>query len=81
MLAVGVGHVPGADIGVVEFQVCALVELEAEQAGGGVEGGRDHRFQFEVLADFGFVQVKLLAAHLFGVVAPVPGGDFEVAAF
>ena len=78
MSALGVGDVPGADIGVVEFEVCALVELEPEKPVCRIEACCDHGLEFEVLANFALVKVIAGGAFFFRVVAPVPSGDLEL---
>ncbi len=81
MLARGVGRLPDADVGMPHRNVVPLGEGEAEQAGGAVEGGGDHAVEGEVGLDGGVVEIGAAAAQLFGVVAPVPRRQREIAAF
>ncbi len=60
--------------------VLALLESDAEQARGAVEGGGDHVVEREVRLDRGVVEIGALEAELFGVEAPVPGRELEIAA-
>jgi hypothetical protein len=55
-------------------------EGHAEQAGGDIESRRDHVVQRQVGLDRGIVEIGAALAQLLGVVAPVPGGELEVAA-
>ena len=56
-------------------------KVETEQAMRGVERRVDHLLELEVGHDLGLVEIVALLAQLLGVVAPVPGGEFEIAAF
>ena len=64
----------------IEFQVEALGEAEAEEAGGRIERGLDQPVELQIGLDFALVEVELGLAPLFGEIAPVPGRDFEIAA-
>ena len=59
----------------------ALVEGQAEQPAGGVERRLDHLLELQVRLDLRLVEIELRLAAPLGVVAPVPGGELEVAAF
>ena len=60
--------------------VLALLEGDAEQARGAVEGGGDHVVERQIGLDRGIVEIGALEAELFGVEAPVPGRELEIAA-
>ena len=72
---------PDAHVGMVDGNVLALVKVEAEQAMRGVERRLNHLLELEVGHDLGFIEIVTLLAQFFGIVAPVPGGQFEIAAF
>ena len=60
--------------------VLALGEAEAEQAGGAVEGGIDHVVERQIGLDRGIVEIGAALPQLFGVIAPVPRRQREIAA-
>ena len=64
-----------ADVGVVDDDVVARDERNAEQARRAVEGRLDHSLEREVGLDRGLVEVEAHLAHFLGVEAPVPGLD------
>ncbi len=78
--AVPVRHVPGADVRMVERHVVALGEGEAEQVLRRMEGRRDDVVEREIRLDLAFVEIELGLAAFFGVIAPVPGRELEIAA-
>ena len=59
--------------------VLALGEGHAEQPGRHIKGRIDHVIEREIRLDRRIVEVGAALAQLFGVVAPVPGGELEVA--
>ena len=59
----------------VDGQVGALDEADAEQALGAIEGRRHHALEREVRLDLGVVDRELALARTLGPVAPVPGLD------
>ncbi len=79
VLAVGVLHVPGARVLVIERHVGGR-EGQAEQPARGFERSIDDLVELEVGLDLGLVQIELGLAALLGVIAPVPGREREVAA-
>ena len=58
----------------------ALGEADAEQAGGAVESRLDHVVEREIGLDRGVVEIGPALPQLFGVVAPVPWRQREIAA-
>jgi len=60
---------------VVDGDVVAGREAQAEQALGAVEGGQRHAAEFEIGLDLGVVDGVTLAPHLLGPETPVPGLD------
>ncbi len=79
MAALGVLHLEGTGVGVIERHGDGR-EGETEQPARGLEGGLDHLVELEVRLDFGFVQVVARLAQLLGVIAPVPRCQREIAA-
>ena len=75
MPVVGAAHFEHADVGVVRADVRSRDEREAEQAMRGVERRRQHPVEREIGLQLTVVQLVARLAHLFGVVAPVPGLD------
>ena len=59
----------------VDRQVVARHEVQAEQAAGAVEGRLHHRVEPEIGLELGVVDGVLRLPHLLGPVAPVPGLD------
>src|SRR5262249_18399940 len=80
MLAILVAHLPGLDVGMPAGDVAAALERQPEQLVGGVERGLDDMMELEVGLDLALVDIALPLAQLFGVVAPVPGRELEIAA-
>ena len=80
-LAVAVRHLPHAHIGMVDGNVAALPEAEAEKPLRGVERRRDHVVQLEVGLQRRPVDAELGHAALFGVMEPIPGRQGLVVAF
>ena len=78
--AVGVFDFKGEGFGVGQGQVVALLEGDAVEFVGNVECAFAYLFEGEVLADFGFVKAVFFFFEFLAVVAPVPGGELEVAA-
>src|SRR6516165_12139237 len=75
MAAGTVADLPDAYIGMIDRQVAALGESDAEQAPGGIEGSLHHIVEDEVRLYFGLVEVVLGLPDLLGVVAPIPRLD------
>ena len=65
----------------VDGQVAALGEAHAEQLARHVEGRGDDAVELQIGLDLEIVDIEGGLAHLLGVVAPVPRGELEVAAF
>ena len=78
--AVCAGDRPGAGVVMIEFQVEALFEPEAEQTVRRVEGGFNHPVELQIGLDRALVEVELGLAALLGVMSPVPGRNREIAA-
>src|SRR6185312_12410149 len=74
------GDFPDAHLGVIDRYVLAWVEIQVEQAVRRVERSRDHLVELEVWFDFRFVEIVARLAQLFGVIAPVPRRQLEIAA-
>ena len=64
----------------VELQALQLLEGEAEQAAGDVEGGGDDVLELQIGLQLAFVEIELGLAPALGIVAPVPRGEAEIAA-
>ena len=77
-IAVRVADLPEPDVRMIAGNVLQLREAQAEQAVGRLERGLDHPLELEIRLDLRLVDVVALAAHLLGVVAPVPGFDHDV---
>ena len=75
MPAVAVAHFIGAHIGVVDGEIRALGEAEAEQPPRRVERGADHVVEHEIRLHLRLVEVVLGSSYLLGVIAPVPRLD------
>ena len=73
-------HRPGARIGMIELDVEALFETQAEKAVRRMERRLDHPVELQIGLDLALVEIELGLAPLLGVIAPVPGRDFEIAA-
>src|SRR5258707_995645 len=73
-------HLPDPDVRMPDRNILALAEGDAEQAGGAVEGGVDHVVEHEIRLDRGVVEIGAALPQLFGVVAPVPRRQREIAA-
>jgi len=67
-----VANLPDTDIRMIDRQVVALGEGNAEQAPGSVERGLNHIVEDEVRLYFGLVEVVFGLPDLLGVVAPIP---------
>ena len=80
MAVVRAADLPDPHVGMPHRDVVALVEGEAEQPAGGVEGRRDHAVEREIGRDLGLIDVEARLAQLLRVEAPVPGREREVAA-
>ena len=78
--AVASAHGPGANVGIIELEVEAFFETEAEQAARGIEGRLDHAVELQIGLELAFVEVELGLAPLLRQIAPIPGRDFEIAA-
>ena len=79
-LAVGVEDFEDLHVGVVDGNVCALLEGDAVELVGGVEHAvLEHVVQLEVGLDLRLVQIVLRLAHLLGIEVPVPGLKLESA--
>src|SRR5665213_1597001 len=72
-------HLPGARVGVIERYIDSL-EIQPKQAARGLESRLNHFVEQEVGLDLGLVQIEFRLTQLFGVVAPVPRREREVAA-
>ena len=57
------------------------MKLKAEQAARGVEGRVDHAVELQIGLELALVEVELGLAPLLREIAPVPGREFEIAAF
>ena len=79
-LTARVTHLVGLHIRVVDGQLRAMCELQAEQAPCAVEGGLHHAVQAEVGLDLGVVHRVARHAHLLGPDAPVPRLDHGIRA-
>ena len=80
VLAARAGHGPGARVGMIELDVEALDEAEAEQPARDVERRLDHLVELQIGLDLALVEIEQRLAPLLGVIAPVPGRDLEIAA-
>src|SRR6478609_659664 len=80
VLAVAIPDLPDPDVRMPDRDVPALFEGDAEQAGGAVEGGLDHVVEHQIWLDRSVVEIGTALPQLFGVIAPVPWGEREVAA-
>ena len=79
--AVGVGHLPDPDVGVVALQIGPRGEPEAVQQLGGVEDAVDqHPVQLEPRPQGRGVDGVPLGAHLLAVERPVPGRELDAVA-
>ncbi len=65
----------------IEWPGRAFLDGDAEEPVSGVEGGFDHPVQLEIGLDFGLVDIVFRLTDLFGVIAPVPRREREIAAF
>ena len=81
MTAVRVLDLEDAHVGMVDGHAVQLVEAQAEQAARRVEGRLDHLVELQIRLDLRLVEGVLALPQLFGVVAPVPRLEREVAAF
>ena len=66
--------------GSIELEVEALGEGKAEQAARDIKGRFDHLLELQIGLELALVEVELDLAPLLGEIAPIPGGDLEVAA-
>ncbi len=64
----------------INRHVAAFTERQAEQLLRGVERGFDQVAELEIGFELGFVEIIFLLAQLFGVIAPVPRRQAEIAA-
>ena len=71
-------RLPHTHLRVINGEVGALLEGEAEQTPRGIEGGFDHAVQLEIGLDLVLVEVMLSLADLLGIIAPVPRGDGKI---
>ena len=74
-LAISAAHLVDLDVRVVDHDLRAGDEAQAEQAPGAVECRLGDALQREVGLDLGLVECIADLAHLLGVEAPVPGLD------
>ena len=74
-MAVRASDFVGSNVGVVVWGVGDWGEGEAEEPGRGVEGGLLDAVEDEVGFDGSLVDRVVGAADLFGIEAPVPGGE------
>src|SRR5580693_3937737 len=63
-----------------DWHVGSRPERQSEQALCRIKDGLDHAIETEVRLDTGFIQIAAPLAQLFGVVAPVPRRQLEIAA-
>ncbi len=77
---VPIAHRPGACIGMIERDILALLERQAEKLPGGIEGGGDHLLQRQIRLESRLIEIELGLAALLGIIAPVPGLKREIAA-
>ncbi len=68
-------HFEGADIRVIDGKIGTFDKVDAEQPVRGVERGAQHAVEREVRLEHRAIEAELRGAHLFGIVAPVPGLD------
>ncbi len=80
VLAVAIPDFPDPDVGVPGRDILALLEGDAEQAGGAVEGGLDHVVEHKIGLDRGVIEIGADLPELLGVVAPIPGCQRKIAA-
>ena len=80
VLAGAVLDFPDPHVRMPDRNILALGEGQAEQAGGAVEGGIDHVVERQIGLDRGVVEIGPDLPQLFGVVAPVPRRQREIAA-
>src|SRR3954468_13260770 len=80
VLAVAIPDLPDPDVRMPDGNILALREGDAEQARCAVERGCDHIVEREVRLYRGVVEIGAVEAELFGVEAPVPGRELEIAA-
>ena len=71
---------PDPDVGMPDRDILALGKGDAEQPVRAVEGGLDHVVEREIRLDRGIVEIGAALPQLFGVVAPVPWRQREIAA-
>jgi hypothetical protein len=64
----------------IDRHVGTRLEAEAEQLARRIEGSRDHLLELQIRLDRALIEIELRLAPLLGVIAPVPGGGFEIAA-
>ncbi len=75
MCTLRVKHLPRPDIRMVDGDIVARRELQAEQALRHVEGCLDHVVELKIRFDLGLFERMGALALLLGVIAPVPGRD------
>ena len=80
VLARGVLDLPDPHVRMPDRNILALGEAEAEQPGGAIEGGGDHVVERQIRLDRGVVEIGPDLPQLFGVIAPVPRRQREIAA-
>jgi hypothetical protein len=72
---------PHAHVRVIDGNVVALADLNAEQSLRGIKRRLDHFRQLQIGHDLGFIEIEAGLAQPLGIVAPIPGGELKIAAF
>ena len=80
LVAAGAAHLPDPDVGMPHRQLGAHGKAQAEQTLRGIERGLDHAVEVEIGLDRGLVEIAAPLPQFFGVIAPVPWRQLEVAA-
>ncbi len=76
----GILDFPDPDIRMPDRDIPALRKTQPEQAVSGVERGLDHMVEREIRLDRRVVEIGTALPQLFGIVAPVPRRQREIAA-
>ena len=80
LLSVAPGDRPGSRVGMVKRHVLAFAEGQAKEPVRGEKRGLDHFVELQIGFDLALVDVELRLAALFGIIAPIPRRDLEIAA-
>ena len=74
-------HLPYAHFRIVARRIFQFFETQTKEPVCAIKGGFDHVVELQIGADFRFIEIETLLADFFGIVAPIPRRDFEIAAF